>query len=106
MNSFIANPRVTCAKLKINQYPIPVPIIYDISYYYDNTQNQTVITIVGSNFRYFSTVKLGNKNIEIIYISSTIIQINVPRNLNAGIYSLYVSNDIFNSNSVNYTHVI
>lgn len=104
MNSFTTNPRVTCAKLKINQYPITVPIIYDISYYYDSIQKQTVITIVGSNFRYFSTVQLGNNNIQIIYISSSIIQINVPRNVTPGIYPLYVLNDMWNSNTVNYTH--
>ena len=98
------NPYVKCAKLKITQYPSTTPIINDFSYYYDTTQNQIIITLIGSNFRSFSTVKLGSNNIEIIYISSSIIQINVPRNLKPNVYSLIVINDYSISNSINYTH--
>ena len=104
MSITTSNTYVTCAKLKIKQYPSTAPVIYDWSYYYDTTQNLTVITIIGANFRYFSMVQLGYYNIEVIYISSTIIQVNVPRNITAGIYTLQVINDNLTSNSINYTH--
>ena len=100
----VSNPYVTCAKLKMNQYPSTAPVIYDWSYYYDSTTNQTVITIVGANFRYFSIVQFGYYNIQIIYISSTIIQIYVPRNAAPGNYPLYVKNDNLTSNLIYYNN--
>jgi hypothetical protein len=106
INVTVSNPYVTCAKLQIKQYPSTAPVIYDWSYYYDSTQNLTVITIIGANFRYFSTVQLGYYNIEVIYISSTLIQVNVPRNITTGVYSLQVINDNLVSNSINYTQAI
>jgi len=100
----MSNPYVTCKKLKIKQYPSTAPLIYDVSSYYDTTQKQTIITITGTNFRYFSTVQLGYYNIEVIYISSSIIQINVPRSITPGVYSLQVINDNLISNSIDYIH--
>jgi hypothetical protein len=97
---------IVCAKLKIKQYPSIVPIIYDLSYYYNNINNQVIITIIGENFRYFSKVQLNKLSIEIIYISSSCIQISVPRNLMPGLYSLQVINDNLISNSINYTHLL
>jgi hypothetical protein len=106
ISTTVSNSYVTCSKLKIKQYPSTAPIIYDWSYYYDTIQNQIIITIIGANFRYFSRVQLGNYNIEVIYISSTIIQVNVPRNITTGVYTLQVINDNIASNSVNYTQLL
>ena len=91
-----------CKKLQNTQYPIITPLILHESSYLDNVHNQTVVTLLGTNFRYFSIVNLGTISIDIIYISSNLISFNVPRNLSPGTYSLSVTNDNISSNSITF----
>ena len=90
--------RYTCKKLQNNQYPNINPTIAQVSSYLDEVYQQTVVTVLGTNFRYFSIINLGNISLNIIYISSNLISFNVPRNLPSGLYSLSVVNDSISSN--------
>ena len=93
-----------CKKLQNSQYPSITPVIFTLSSYLNQQQQQTVVTLNGANYRYFSKVQLDTFTIDIIYISSDLINFNVPRDLPAGLYPISVLNDTIASNTVEFLY--
>lgn len=93
-----------CAKIQKVPFPIIIPVIYSISSYNNESQNQTVVTIIGTDFRYFSKVQLDNIPLDITFISSNVITFNVPRDTPFGQYNIYVFNDNLSSNTITFLH--
>ena len=101
MNTNTINQYKVCKKLQNNQYPNLTPVILESFSYIDEINDQTIVTLLGRNFRDFSIVKIGEIIVEFVYISSEVIFVKIPRDLPSGLYPLYVSTYDVSSNIIN-----
>ena len=101
MTTKTINQYKVCKKLQNNQYPNITPVILEAYSYLDETNEQSIVTLLGINFRNFSIVKLGEIPVEFVYISSELIFFKVPRDIPSGLYPTVIINDGISSNTIN-----
>lgn len=79
------------------------PQISSLSSYYSPSGSTSLVSISGSNFSSFSTIKFGTYTPTVYFITSKNLQFYVPSTLNSGIFPIQVFNGSTGSNVVNYT---
>jgi|688.fasta_scaffold99359_3 hypothetical protein len=79
------------------------PEIISLSSYQSPAGSSTVVSINGTNFLSFSTIRFGTFSPTVYFINSNILQFYVPNTLNSGTFPVQVFNGIIPSNSINYT---
>lgn len=79
------------------------PEIISLSTFQSPAGSRTVVSIFGSNFYSYSTIRFGTYTPTVYFINSTILQFYVPNILNSGTFTVQVCNGPVCSNSVNYT---
>ena len=79
------------------------PEIISLSSYQSPAGSSTVVSIYGSNFFSYSTIRFGTFTPTVYFVNSTILQFYVPNTLNSGTFTVQVCNGSVCSNTVNYT---
>lgn len=79
------------------------PTITSLSGTYSPVGGTTLVIIFGTNFRLYSTIKFGTYTPSVIFINSGQIDFYVPSTASYGVYPVQVFNDVFGSNTVEYT---
>jgi hypothetical protein len=79
------------------------PEIISLSSYQSPAGSSTVVSIYGSNFFSYSTIRFGTFTPTVYFVNSTILQFYVPNTLNSGTFTVQVCNGAVCSNTVNYT---
>lgn len=79
------------------------PEIISLSSFQSPAGSSTVVSIYGSNFFSYSTIRFGTFTPTVYFVNSTILQFYVPSSLNSGTFPVQVCNGSICSNSVNYT---
>jgi hypothetical protein len=93
----------TCARMIGKKFPILEPSIISLSSSYSVAGSTTLITLYGNNYRDYSIIRFGNKDVESIFISSSYLSFYVPYNFKSGTYTIQVNNDGIFSNVVDFT---
>lgn len=79
------------------------PNIEFLSGYQSPAGSSTVVSINGSNFFSYSTIRFGTFSPTVYFVNSNILQFYVPSTLSSGTFPVQVFNGSGPSNSVNYT---
>ncbi len=79
------------------------PHIDFLSGYQSPAGSNTVVSINGSNFFSYSTIRFGTFSPTVYFVNSNILQFYVPNTLSSGTFPVQVFNGSGPSNSVNYT---
>lgn len=79
------------------------PYIDFLSGYQSPAGSNTVVSINGSNFFSYSTIRFGTFSPTVYFVNSNILQFYVPSTLSSGTFPVQVFNGSGPSNSVNYT---
>lgn len=79
------------------------PEIISLSSYQSPAGSNTVVSINGTNFFSYSTIRFGTFTPTVYFVNSTIIQFYVPNTLNSGTFPVQVCNGSVCSNTFNYT---
>ena len=79
------------------------PNIEFLSGYQSPAGSNTVVSINGSNFFSYSTIRFGTFSPTVYFVNSNILQFYVPSTLSSGTFPVQVFNGSGPSNSVNYT---
>ena len=81
----------------------PNPSIDYLSSYQSPAGSNTVVSINGTTFYSYSSIRFGTFSPTTYFINSNTIQFYVPNTLTSGTYPVQVFNGSFPSNTVNYT---
>ena len=92
-----------CASMIGKKFPILEPSIVSLSSSYSVAGATTLITIYGLNFRDYSIVRFGNKDMETYFISTNYLSFYIPYNFKNGTYPIQVNNEGLISNAVDFT---
>ena len=79
------------------------PHIDFLSGYQSPAGSSTVVSINGTNFFSYSTIRFGTFSPTVYFVNSNILQFYVPATLSSGTFPVQVFNGSVPSNSVNYT---
>ena len=79
------------------------PHIDFLSGYQSPAGSSTVVSINGTNFFSYSTIRFGTFSPTVYFVNSNILQFYVPSTLSSGTFPVQVFNGSGPSNSVNYT---
>lgn len=79
------------------------PNIAFLSGYQSPAGSNTVVSINGTNFYSYSTIKFGTFNPTVYFVNSNTLQFYVPSTISSGTFPVQVFNGSIPSNSVNYT---
>jgi hypothetical protein len=79
------------------------PEIISLSSYQSPAGSSTVVSIYGTGFVSYSTIRFGTFTPTVYFVNSTILQFYVPNSLNSGTFTVQVCNGSVCSNTVNYT---
>lgn len=79
------------------------PNIAFLSGYQSPAGSNTVVSINGTNFYSYSTIKFGTFNPTVYFVNSNTLQFYVPVTISSGTFPVQVFNGSIPSNSVNYT---
>jgi len=79
------------------------PEIISLSTFQSPAGSSTVVSIYGTNFFSYSTIRFGTFTPTVYFVNSTILQFYVPNSLNSGTFTVQVCNGSVCSNTVNYT---
>ena len=99
----ITSRQTRCNSIVPTKYPVVNPYINSLSSSYSVVGATTLLTIFGTNFRDFSSVRFGSTEPLTIFISSSQISFYVPSTLSFGTYPIQVFNDNLGSNVVDFT---
>jgi hypothetical protein len=79
------------------------PEIISLSSFQSPAGSSTVVSVFGSNFFSYSTLRFGTFTPTVYFVNSKILQFYVPSSLNSGTFPVQVCNGDVCSNIVNYT---
>ena len=79
------------------------PYINSLSSYYSPAASNSLVSINGSNFYPYSSIRFSTYTPTVYFINSSQIEFYVPSTLTSGTYTVQVFNGSFASNIVNYT---